>query len=187
MLDKTQRFSFTIEGISPLLTSNPQSMLSNGHAKPTRGAVIYDPHEEAEARVYRSPEGYCSIPAIAIRNAIIASASFAKIKRVPLRQLLAHIQLEPAEFLAILNPIDMSPVSEYEIDLRRAMIQRAGVMRARPMFRQWALQFDILADVELLPSANEILITQLTEAGGRIGIGDYRPSKSGPFGRFKVI
>ena len=187
MLDKIRKFDFTIQGISPLLTHSPLAMATNGHAKPTRGTVVYDHEEEAERGTYRNANGDCCIPAIAVRNAIMRSSSFAKIKRIPLRQILAHIQIEPIELLTLIDPATGDPLRTYEVNVQRAVIQRAGIMRARPMFRDWAVKFSIQADTELLPDAEAILTAQLAEAGSRIGIGDYRPDKGGPYGRFMVV
>ncbi|GAI19389.1 unnamed protein product, partial [marine sediment metagenome] len=60
------------------------------------------------------------------------------------------------------------------------VIQRARIMRARPRFDKWELDFTIDFDDEIIgkDKVNEIL----TYAGQRIGIGDYRPL----FGRFIV-
>jgi hypothetical protein len=33
----------------------------------------------------------------------------------------------------------------------------------------------------------DILVKILADAGMRVGVGDYRPQKGGPFGRFQII
>lgn len=73
---------------------------------------------------------------------------------------------------------------EWEIDRRPVVIQRARVTRSRPMFKKWALSFTAEIDEDELPKSvlNEIL----EYAGRRVGIGDFRPDKGGPFGRFIV-
>ena len=59
-------------------------------------------------------------------------------------------------------------------------VQRAKVMRTRPLFQDWSLEFSVLYDDEDI-NKNEI-ITALTDCGKKIGIGDYRPH----YGRFEV-
>jgi hypothetical protein len=51
------------------------------------------------------------------------------------------------------------------------------------------LTFDILVSEEDLPQKTslEMLKAILAEAGRRIGIGDFRPQKTGPFGKFIVL
>ena len=58
-------------------------------------------------------------------------------------------------------------------------------MEHRPMFDDWKTTFDI----EVFEGGfSEQLTRQLVDdAGMRIGIGDMRPEKKGPYGRFKVI
>ena len=68
------------------------------------------------------------------------------------------------------------------LDYRRvAMNKTRSVMRARPIFRSWALEFDLLID------DSEMNVTQvkdcLTTAGRLIGLSDHRPK----YGRFQVM
>ena len=57
-------------------------------------------------------------------------------------------------------------------------------MRYRPVFHDWAVQFECeLDDSEI----SEKLFREIVDAAGhKIGLGDFRPSCKGPFGRFKV-
>lgn len=65
-------------------------------------------------------------------------------------------------------------------DCRGTRVQRARIMRTRPIFRSWQLKFEIIFDSDDLDQAQ---IVQILEIAGRfIGIGDYRPK----YGRFKV-
>jgi hypothetical protein len=54
------------------------------------------------------------------------------------------------------------------------------VMRTRPLFRDWSLDFDLLVDPEVL---NRDTVLELLElAGMYVGLGDWRPT----FGKFTV-
>jgi len=69
------------------------------------------------------------------------------------------------------------------VDFRPVRVQRARVMRERLAINKgWKLDFTIIAP-DAIPA--ETLNAILIEAG-RLGIGDYRPEKGGPFGRFIV-
>lgn len=65
-------------------------------------------------------------------------------------------------------------------DMRKAKIQRASVMRCRPIFREWSLKTTIHYLPDML---NESQVIDILKIAGRIvGLCDYRPK----FGRFEV-
>ena len=192
MIDTIQRFSFVIQGVAPgLMTHNPLGSM-NGHAVPVaRGAMkpVYDPVEEAERGTYRNEEGHLCVRSISIRNSIMACASFQKIGRVPLKQAMSHIQIEPSELVVLLDPATGQPLSGYEVDVHRVVIQRKAIMRGRPLYPGWMVKFDVLGDIELVPQIEDILRSLLVDAGQRMGIGEYRPGAGGggPYGRFVLV
>jgi hypothetical protein len=57
-------------------------------------------------------------------------------------------------------------------------------MRHRPKINEWCACFIIEIDRTLVDI--NMIHQLLTEGGRRIGIGDFRPEKGGPFGRFQV-
>lgn len=60
-------------------------------------------------------------------------------------------------------------------------IKQARVMRCRPIFKNWSLTFGIIFEDEIL-NPEEVAL-YLTEAGSKVGLGDWRPR----YGRFEVI
>lgn len=61
-----------------------------------------------------------------------------------------------------------------------AKVQRARIMRTRPMFKQWALEFVFTFNDEVL---NESTVLEIFKTAGElVGFGDWRPK----FGRFTV-
>ncbi len=54
----------------------------------------------------------------------------------------------------------------------------------RPMLKDWEISFDVVFDeMEIAPS----IMKELFDIAGRIvGIGDWRPAKKGPYGKFQV-
>lgn len=75
---------------------------------------------------------------------------------------------------------------QFEIDVRRVVVPstKGGVARKRPCFKTWSLKFEIEYDDDEISAA---MIQEILEyAGRRVGIGDFRPEKGGPFGRFAV-
>jgi len=68
------------------------------------------------------------------------------------------------------------------IDMRRVVIQRAGITRSRPAFFEgWTLEFSVMIlEPEFLPEA---LLAELVGNAGKFqGLGDFRPT----FGRFRL-
>lgn len=60
-----------------------------------------------------------------------------------------------------------------------------GYLRHRPMFDDWRLTFT--AELDEKEIGVKLFRSIVDAAGNKVGIGDYRPSTRGPFGRFKVV
>lgn len=75
-------------------------------------------------------------------------------------------------------------VKDVEIDSRPVVVQRARIMRHRAKVEKWSLKcsFEIEEDICAVDDVHQIL----SDSGRRAGLGDYRPQKGGPFGRFLV-
>ena len=63
-------------------------------------------------------------------------------------------------------------------------VTSSRAMRTRPQFHGWSVEVDIHFDTSHA-HATDILLW-LETAGRIIGIGDWRPEKSGNYGRFTV-
>ena len=66
-----------------------------------------------------------------------------------------------------------------------AVVQRVRVIRVRPKFDDWSATFSVEYDDELVDRAK--LERWLDIGGRRIGLGDWRPEKSGRYGRFELV
>lgn len=76
----------------------------------------------------------------------------------------------------------------FELNVKRAKINKAKHVRVRPMFRDWELRGSLtVLDSELFGLTKPILETVLNQAGALCGLCDWRPSSpsSGTFGKFK--
>ena len=65
------------------------------------------------------------------------------------------------------------------------VFQRNRLLRTRAKFDEWEVTFQLYADDELVDQSQ--LEAWLDIAGRRIGLGDWRPEKSGNYGRFEVV
>jgi hypothetical protein len=180
------RVTIIVDGITPLMTHNPQSMGTPKGA--TKGSRIPEPEVEAEAGTYRLDDGTCAITGSAFRESLLeAAGAFKGPKRTSMKGLLFHIAVE--QELIALKLRDGTLIKNFEIDRRRAIVQGQGIIRCRPKFREWSAEFTINFDT-LLVRDPKLIIEILNDAGNRIGCGDYRPGTSkrghGTFGRFQV-
>lgn len=83
---------------------------------------------------------------------------------------------------------DSVPVRDYEIDIRRVMVQRNGVPRARARIdAPWLIAVDFLYDYNFYRGTPMLIAMALQLGGQTIGIGDYRIGKKGLFGMFNVV
>ena len=65
-------------------------------------------------------------------------------------------------------------------DVRGVRIGQSRVMRTRPIFRNWAAEFEVLFDDEQVNQSE--VMRAIVDAGRISGVGDFRPK----FGRFEV-
>jgi hypothetical protein len=113
---------------------------------------------------------------------INASAVF-KAGKKPVSSLIAGtLRIEPFEVVCLDK--NNKPIKKYEIDLRRVVIQRQGIIKARAVLPEWKARFTIVYDARFLNA--KLLKDVLDDAGARIGILAYRPQKKGWFGTFEV-
>jgi hypothetical protein len=58
-------------------------------------------------------------------------------------------------------------------------------MAHRPRIDRWRLSFTLEVDTGMFSPA--VVRMLVDDAGKRIGLGDYRPARKGPFGKFVVV
>lgn len=170
-----------------LLTHNPASMARGGSGGPKKAAAAIDPPEvEAEKGVYRTEDGQCAVPGSALRACIVrASKAFKAQKgRGSLWTVMAHI-IVPEELVPLVTPNPGKPITGYEINSQRAVVQRQGIIRSRPLFREWAASFSVEFDDDI--TNTDTILVVLAEGGSKVGLGDFRPERGGPYGRFDVV
>lgn len=175
-----------LNGLTPLLQHSPAAMRA-ATKEITRGKKANPgPDEEAEIGSYRNALGELVMPARAVNRCIFeAGKQFPDPQRARSnmsRRLAGAIYPSMSEWAALLR--DGDPITEYEVDVQRVVITGA-VMRARARIDlPWQLEASIVFDPDAIEPEQILLIAS---TGGRfIGIGDFRPEKSGPFGRFEV-
>jgi hypothetical protein len=81
------------------------------------------------------------------------------------------------------NPFPMVPLlhNGWEVDIRPVVVQRNRILRARPRFDEWILEFQIV-NQDPTVIHKDTLKKILEDAGKYYGLGDFRPE----FGLFEV-
>lgn len=168
-------FQVTIEGTSPLL----QHRFAGAGENVIKRTGVPDYEAEVELALYRDDDGIYE-PASHIEASLRrAAANF----KMPGKRGRSYKML-------IASSIEVWPdaiphkITDWKTDARPVVVQRARVIRYRPRFDQWALDFEIRATDDELPK--DVLNQVLTYAGQYVGIGDWRPEKMGKYGKFIV-
>lgn len=177
----------TLGGVSPLIcnrfTEAAQQAVSQSSGSTFRGDKG-TPREQAKPKVYTGIKGRPVLPAVNLLASFVEAGRFIKSGRSKLST--TRSSLVPAG-LSIKEPeMQISP-SKWEVDSRPVVIPSTNgrIMCHRPRFDEWKIGCTLVVDDTLF---SERIIRELVDiAGKRIGVGDFRPSRRGPFGRFEVI
>ena len=123
------------------------------------------------------------IPTMNIKSALVEGAKLNNLGSAFNR---AMMILEEALPVTHAGPQDKEKMWESGIyvDCRSVKVGQARLMRYRPKLRDWRLSVTIHFDEKMVEVAQ--IIEAARNAGRYIGLGDYRPAKGGPFGRFSV-
>lgn len=146
------------------------------------------PREQAEATAYcdepRNKKSLLWIPSTWIMGSIATIASDYKLPgtRKSVKSVYGGAIIPTEEKLYF---HEKHVLGKVEVDSRPVVIQRARIMRHRARLEEWSLTFHLELDETII--AVDSLHQILTDAGRRAGLGDFRPPKGGPFGRFKII
>lgn len=184
-IKEIMNYKVTIEGVSPLLINRFGEDSEVTETIKRSGKKDYGtPREQAEKTAYKDDDGTIWIPSVWLKGAITTISSDYKVpgSRKSLKSIIGGTIL-PVEEKCYFQP--SLKIKDIEVDSRPVVIQRARVMRHRARIEKWRLSIDFFLDESLL---DEKTFNQLIcESGKRAGIGDYRPQKGGPFGRFVLV
>lgn len=175
-----------IQGVSPLLCNRfheaAQEKASNGNTMTLRGEKG-TPREQAEPKLYTNADGKPIFPGPNVFAAIIEAGKFIKSGKAKLTT--NKSSLIPAGIMVQEIELPLSP-QKWEVDSRPVVVPATGgrIICHRPRFDEWRIKFTLSVDGTLF---SERLARELVDTAGlRVGLGDFRPSRKGPFGRFKV-
>lgn len=169
-----KKLKVKISGTSPLLLHR-YPIEEDGKSK--KKDKEYSAEEDANKALYKDEVG-CYIPNTMLKACIKdAGKNFSKGKSSFKDVVLSSVFVEEPKLYLGKKTYD-------EIDRRPVVAQRSRVVRSRPKFTNWSVEATIKLDDSRITvdKFKEIIV----EAGVVKGIGDYRPSRGGEFGMFKV-
>ncbi len=164
-----------IRGTRPLLMHAPTEIGD----KPTRRRGEHlPPEKEAEMYLYKDEEGRIVIPAVNIKACIRDAGRNYKVRgrRTTFAAMIrAGIDIRPYPYVPLKH-------KGWAVDSRPVVVQRQRIIRNRPRFDEWELEFTIVNKDPTVIHA-DTLKRILEDAGKWYGLGDFRPE----FGLFEVV
>lgn len=175
-----QRYSVEIKGVTPLLMNKPAAY--GFDQQWIEKTASTDWQKESLSKLYVDIHNRPCQPSTHIEQALIEAGKKLKIKgagKSTYSKLFGSmVSVEPEEIIHIND--------KYETYKCLVVIPatKGRVMRYRPIFKDWGLRFTVVADIEIPGDA----IKEALEIAGRyVGIGDWRPSTKGKYGKFEVV
>lgn len=180
---RIMRTEIFVRGTHPLIMHawNPKAiemMESKQQKKATGPRKAKDPEEEFQGARYKIDEKTDGIPAIAIKSCAVEAGTSLGLHKTDLRK--SFFVCPDGEELV---PIICPKGPEMKRDMVRVGMGTADV-RYRPMYRNWSCKFTVEYNQDLISA--EQLFNLFDHAGYSVGLGEWRPQKNGPFGRFRV-
>lgn len=172
-----EEYKVRIEGTRPLLMHSCNSMLEESNNKTTR-SKDHNPKTDAEMALYKDKEGSIVVPSFCVLSCLRSSAVNFQVpgkgKKTYKNFIYAGVRIE-AENIPLLSE------NGWEIDTKTVVIQRSRIVRARPRFDNWALEFSMeIIDPIITPA---VLRQIIEDAGKYNGLLDFRPL----YGLFKLV
>lgn len=170
----------TVEGVSSLMTfpftDSDLEAMSKGELEKSRKGDRGSVQERAAKKVYYGKvSGKPIIPKALLDACLKAAAESLRIKEP-----FACMEVHEEE-------VEIVSSGPWEIDQRSAVNPntKGRIEVIRPIWYDWRLSFTIAYDEEIV---SEIELRNVVDhAGMKKGIGSFRPSKKGSFGKFKVV
>jgi hypothetical protein len=177
----------TIEGTTPILMNRFHDAAQQGVMAGSSSSMLGSkgtPREQAMLKLYTGLDGNPIIPQPNLFRSIIDAGTFFKAGKSKVTT--ARSSMIPAclEIQGVELPLIHKEA--WQVDSRAVCIPSTGgrIMCHRPRFDDWKIEFVLVVDTTMIQVK---LVREIVDAAGkRIGLGDFRPSRKGPFGKFTV-
>ena len=147
--------------------------------------------DEAEPKLYKSKKGELYLPTENIFSRLVAAGQMVRLDGK--RQVsTAKSTILPAfltlldPYVPLLDPDNLKKTPAWEVDMRQGRNPNSGdaICIVRPRFDRWA--FRLSCEMDENEISENVIRELFDKAGSRIGLGDFRPSRKGPFGRWVI-
>lgn len=186
----TTHVEIEIEGYSPLLCNRFTDAAMEAATNRTSRAHPGDdgtPREIAEGKLYTGCNGHKGKPIIPSMNMLACIREGGRYhKHAGSKVTTLKKSLVPACVEIVDDEILIQNKQPWSVDIRAVVNPKTGGRFgcARPRFDDWKLKFGIALDSGTFPE--KLLRSVVDDAGQKVGLGDFRPDRKGPFGKFKV-
>lgn len=176
----------TIEGTTPLImgrfTEEDAIKVSAGTSTVSVGSKG-TPREQAKKKAYSDSEGNLYIPGPNIFAGLIEAGKFHKSGKSKVTTKKSSLIPAGISLLDIICPLG---TKDFEVDSRSVVIPATGgrIMAHRPRLDTWRLSFQLEVDTRMF--SEQFVRALVDDFGQKIGLGNFRPERKGPFGKFVV-
>lgn len=178
----------SIVGVSPLIlnkfTDAAAMASSNGSRSSAAAGSRGTPKEIAESKLYTGIGGDLVIPSPNLLRCLVDGGQFFKAGRKQITTKAESMLFSCLDIVAAEIPLLHD--QPWTVDTRAVVIPatKGRILAHRPRFDDWRLEFAIDLDTSIV---QESLMREIIDAAGkRVGLGDFRPARKGPFGKFRV-
>jgi hypothetical protein len=183
--------TFDIVGITPLIChawskKAIQEILDKQMKAGKKGREAKNPDQDFVDSLYPHPDGGYGFPAVAFKNAAVGACRFVTGMKMTEARGVFHINEELIQiFNGALDNNDKLVIAQ---PTRRQDMVRVGMgvadIRFRGEFRDWRCRLKVNFDSSVF--SPEQILNLFKRAGFGVGIGEWRPERNGPYGRFDL-
>lgn len=183
------KVNITLRGITPLILNRFHDAAAEAASSGTRNSSAAQdrgtPREIAQQKLYTGVNGELIIPQPNLLRCLVDGGQFHKVGKTQVTTTSKSLLFGGAlDIIAAEIPIKHD--QPWTVDTRAVVIPatKGRILAHRPRFDDWELQFEMIIDTSII---GEKLMRQIIDdAGNRVGLGDFRPARKGPYGRFRV-
>lgn len=183
-----KQYNVKIKGVTPYMQHRMDDQKLEAWEK-NRGHIHERPdiaHTDvvrAEFHCYRNNNGCCYIPSDQIRGSLINAGSYVKAKvggrSKSMKQIVAAMFMVYPEQIVL---------PDYDVIDKRSGVNhkvKARIITIRPRWNNWEAEFTL--EISERSITTETVKSILEYAGDYVGIGSFRPTHNGMFGRFELV
>lgn len=182
------RINVTVVGVTPLImnkfTDANAQRSTDGSGSSASAADRGTPQEIADSKVYLDLNGKPAIPQPNLLRSIVDGGSYHKIGKSQVTTKERSLIFACCDIESAMIPlIHKQPYRVFTVPIV-IPATKGRILSHRPMFDDWQLSFSIILDGGIIN--HKLLRNIIDDAGARCGLGDFRPARKGPYGRYSV-